>query len=46
MGKTNIQKLSEYINAQTDPTLFMNILLTLCKPSPDNLPDRNQEPKV
>lgn len=46
MVKPNIQKLADYINSQPDPERFMTVLLTFCKPGPDDLPDRDQEPKV
>ena len=42
----NIQKLADYINQQENPERFMRALLTLCKPCPKNIPDRQEETEI
>lgn len=42
--KPNIEKLTSYINSQSNPTEFMKVLLiALFKPSLDSFPDRKQK---
>lgn len=42
----NVQKLADYINRQKDPERFMAILLSACKPSMDDITNRQQESQV
>lgn len=42
----NIQKLADYINQQEEPYYFMNLLLAFCKPSTDDITNRNKESQI
>ena len=42
----NVQKLADYINRQEHPQQFMQLLLTFCKPSADDVSNRKQKSKI
>lgn len=42
--KTNIEKLADYINGQSNPKEFVSLLLTFGKPSTKRFSSCDQEP--
>lgn len=42
----NIIKLTEYINSQIMPDVFMKELFYLCKPRAEHLANRNEESEI
>ena len=41
--RPNTERLAAFINSQTDPKRFANLLFAFCKPSTKSIPDRQKE---